>query len=90
MATAVQQEQSAAPCRWPTREEVEAKLRDTRRVVTNARHSAEELAAETATAVRRHPLRSLGAAMFTGAVVGSLAGLCAGFFLRPRHHRWEW
>ena len=90
MATAVQEERPAVACRWPTREEVEEKLRDARRVVTNARHSAEELAAETASTVRDHPLRSLGAAMFTGAVVGSVVGLCAGFFLRPRRRRWEW
>ena len=89
MATAIQQEQSAA-CPWPKREQVEEKLRDARRAVTNARHSAEDLAADTASTVRRHPLRSVGAAMFAGAVAGSVVGLCAGFFMRPRRRRWQW
>jgi hypothetical protein len=90
MATAVQDEHPAAPCRWPTREEVEAKLRDARQAVTSVRHSAEDLAAETASTVRRHPLRSVGAAMLAGAVAGSVVGMGAGFFMRPRRRRWEW
>lgn len=89
MATAIQQKQSAA-CRWPTRQEVEETFRDARRAVTHARHSAEDLAAGTASTVRRHPLRSVGAAMFAGAVAGSVVGLCGGFFMRPRRRRWEW
>ena len=70
------------PRRWPAREEIDEKLRDARRVVTNARHSAEDLAEDAASTVRRHPLRSVGAAMCAGAVAGFAVGFCAGFRMR--------
>lgn len=88
MAT-VQPERAIEPCGWPTREEVAEKLRAARRVVTTARHSAEDLTADTVSTVRRHPLRSMGAAVMTGAVFGSAFGFFAGFFMRPRR-RWRW
>lgn len=90
MATAVQAEPTTEPCGWPTREEVEETLRAARRAMTSARHSAEDLAADAVSTVRRHPLRSIGAAMFAGAVAGSVVGLGAAFFMRPRRRRWEW
>jgi hypothetical protein len=79
MATAVQPEHANEPRRWPAHEELEEQLRDARRAVTNARHSAEDLAVDAASTVRRHPLRSVGAAMFAGAVAGFAVGFCAGF-----------
>lgn len=82
MATTVQSEHASEPCRWPARGELEERLRDARLAVTNARHSAEDLAADAASAVRRHPLRSVGAAMCAGAVAGFAVGFCAGFRMR--------
>jgi ferric-dicitrate binding protein FerR (iron transport regulator) len=79
MATVAQPQHASEPCRWPAREELEEKLRDARRVVTNARHSAEDLAADAASTVRRHSLRSISAVMFAGAVAGFAVGFCAGF-----------
>ena len=89
MATAVQPEQSTEPCRWPTREELEEQFRHARRAVTHARRSAEDLAVGTVSTVRRHPLRSVGAAMMAGALAGSAVGLFAGLFMR-RRRRWGW
>ena len=94
MATAVQPECSTASFQWPTREAVVEKLRDARHAVTMARHSAEDLAADTVSTVRRHPLRAIGGAMAVGAAVGaavgSLAGLYAGREMRRPRRRWEW
>jgi hypothetical protein len=87
MATAVQQEHTAAPCRWPSREELEEQFRHARRAVTHARRSAEDLPAGIVSTVRRHPLRSVGAVMFAGAVAGSAVGFFAGCFMR-RRRRW--
>jgi len=90
MATAVQGECSAESFKWPTRDAMEENLRAARRVVTTARHTAEDLAADTVSKVRSHPLRSVGAAMMAGAFVGSAVGLFAGWFMRPRRRRWGW
>ncbi len=49
-------------------------LRGARRKVTTARYAAEDLAADAALKVRRHPLSAVSIAMVTGAVVGSLVG----------------
>ena len=69
---------------WPTLESMRENLRDTRHKVTAARHATEDFAADTALKVRRHPLRAVSVAMFTGAVVGSLVGPCIGWFGRIR------
>ena len=90
MATAFQAEHATEPCRWPTREELTEKLHAARRAAATARDTAEGVTADAVAKVRRHPLRALGAAMIGGAVIGSAAGLFAGFFMRPRRRRWEW
>ena len=90
MATAVQAEHTCASYKWPTHEEIEERVRAARRAMTSARNTAEDLTADAVAKVRRYPLRSLGAAMIGGAVVGSAAGFFAGFFMRPRRRRWEW
>ena len=89
MATAVQPERSTEPCRWPTREQVEERLRDARRAVTAVRHTAEDAAANTVSTVRRHPLRAVGGAMAAGALAGAFVGACAAWFMRTRR-RWGW
>lgn len=90
MATALHAEQPCASHKWPTREEIEESVRAARRAMTSARNTAEDVASDAVAKVRRHPLRALGAAMIGGAVIGSAAGLFAGFFMRPRRRRWEW
>jgi hypothetical protein len=87
MANATQSETAPACGGFPTREAIDEKLQAARRVVNIARETAEDVAAETAQTVRRHPLRAVGGAMATGAVIGAFAGLCAGWFMRPRPRR---
>lgn len=89
MATAVHEGRPIGPCRWPTAEAIEEKLRAASHAATAARHKAENLAAGTVEEVRRHPIRSVGAATVVGALAGSVVGLCAGWFMRPRR-RWLW
>ena len=87
MATATQPEIPPAPSAFPTREAIDEKLQAARRVVNIARETAEDVAAETAQTVRRHPLRAVGGAMAAGAVFGACAGICAAWFMRPRPRR---
>jgi hypothetical protein len=53
-------------------------LRGARRKLTIARHATEDFAADAALKVRRNPLRAVGVAIITGAIVGSLAGFGIG------------
>jgi hypothetical protein len=89
MATATQPEAPPAFGGFPTRETIDEKLQAARRVVNIARETAEDVAADTAQTVRRHPLRALGAAMAAGAVVGAFVGAGAAWLMQPRR-RWPW
>ena len=86
MATAIRlgaiSESLREPWASPTFESMRENLRDARRKVTAARYAAEDFAADAALNVRRHPLRAVSVAMFTGAVVGSLVGFGTGWFGR--------
>ena len=84
MPTANHAERVTEPCRWPTMDAVEENLRQARRVVTTARHAAEDAVTEAALNIRRHPLQAVGAAVVAGAVAGALAGFSAGWFARRR------
>jgi hypothetical protein len=77
-------ERLSAPWAWPTLESMRENLRDARRKATAARHATEDFADDAALKVRRHPLRAMGVAMVTGAVVGSLVGPCIAWFGRIR------
>jgi hypothetical protein len=69
---------------WQSVESTRENLRDARRKLTAARHATEDFAADAALKVRRNPLRAVGCAMITGAVVGSLAGFGIGRRRRTR------
>jgi ElaB/YqjD/DUF883 family membrane-anchored ribosome-binding protein len=84
MATATQSEKMTDPCRWPTMESVEDRLRQARRAANTARHAAEDAASEAALNIRRHPLTAVGAAAAVGALAGGLVGFGAGWFMRKR------
>jgi hypothetical protein len=87
MATATQPETPSAFSGFPTREAIDEKLQAARRVVNIARETAEDVAADTAQTVRRHPLRAVGGAMVAGALAGAFVGVFAGWFMRPRPRR---
>ena len=84
MATATQAERATEPCRWPTADSLEEKLREARRTVTDARHAVEDAVTEAGLNIRRHPLRAVGAAVVAGAAAGLLVGFGAGWFARKR------
>ena len=84
MATANQAERAPEPCRWPTVESLEEKLRGARHTVTTARHVAGDAVTDLVLDIRRHPLRAVGAAAVVGAAAGVLVGFGAGWFARKR------
>src|SRR5688572_25729334 len=84
MATAIRSERPNEPCQWPTLDSMEGTLRGARDAVTAARHVAKDFAANAELEFRRHPVGSVGVAVIAGAVVGSLVGFGAGWFMRSR------
>ena len=84
MATLDYVEGRSTACRWPTREAVEENLRQARRAVTNARHTAENAVDQTTLNIRRHPLEAVGAAAVVGAAAGAVIGFGVGWW---RHRR---
>ena len=86
MATATETPRATAtePCAWPTFDTVEEGARRVRRAVVDARHAAEDAAADARLTVRRHPIASVAAGVATGAVLGAAFGLAFAFVARPR------
>lgn len=84
MATAAQLERTTEPCGSPTLESVEDNVREARRVVSMARHAAEDAASEAASNIRRHPLRAVGTAVAVGALVGGLFAFSVVWCARSR------
>ena len=56
---------------WPSRRQIEERMRTARRAIEDARHSAEDLAADATVTVRRHPLTSVAAAAGAGVLLGA-------------------
>ncbi len=69
---------------WPSREEIESRVRKARRVAAEAKHTAEDLAADATLRVRRRPLTMVAAAAGAGLVAGAAFGFVAGFFAKAR------
>jgi hypothetical protein len=72
------------PCSWPTLDTFEEGARRVRRAMVDARHSAEDAAAEARLTVRRYPLASVTAGAASGALVGAACGLVVALLTR-RH-----
>lgn len=84
MPFAAHAERTAEPCRWPAVESVGENLRQARHAVDEARHAAEDAIGDATMKIRRHPLRSIGAAVVAGAIAGALVGFGAGWFAGRR------
>ena len=88
MATAIRSDQLSEsppePCAWPAFDSMHDAVRGARATVASARHAAEELTAVAAEQARTHTVRTVAAAVATGAVVGSLLGFGCGWFARNR------
>jgi hypothetical protein len=56
---------------WPSRRQIEERVRLARRAMNDARHSAEDFAADATVTVRRHPLTSVAAAAGAGVLLGA-------------------
>lgn len=69
---------------WPTREELQERMREARRLAIEARHTAEDMAADATRAVRRRPLTAVAAAAGAGALVGIALGVGAAFAVKAR------
>lgn len=69
---------------WPSRAEVEDRVRKARRMAADAKHTAEDLAADATLRVRRRPLTAVAAAAGVGLVAGAAFGFVAGFFAKTR------
>jgi ElaB/YqjD/DUF883 family membrane-anchored ribosome-binding protein len=83
MTTTVREAKEAVAERLnPALESLEEKMRGARRAMTHGRHATEDLAADAALHVRRHPLASLAMAGAAGAVAGLLFGLAIGWQVR--------
>lgn len=64
---------------WPSRQQIDERVRNARRAINDARHTAEDVAAEATVTVRRHPLSSVAAAAGAGVLLGAaLVGAIAG------------
>jgi hypothetical protein len=70
------------PAHWPTREVLEENLREVRHAVTAARHAAEDVAADAALTIRRHPLRAVAGGVIVAGLAGVVVGFGAGWFAR--------
>lgn len=75
---------SGVPYCWPSAEAMEDILRKTRRSMSEARHAAEDFAAEAGLEVRRHPLAAVGLATGAGIVAGVVVGFAAAWYVRGR------
>jgi hypothetical protein len=86
MATATETARATAtePCAWPTLDTVEEGARRVRRALVDARHAAEDAAADARLTVRRHPIASVAAGAAAGAVLGAAFGAAVTFFTRRR------
>jgi ElaB/YqjD/DUF883 family membrane-anchored ribosome-binding protein len=67
----------------PALESIEESVRQVRRSFVVQRHAAEDLVAEGALQVRRHPLSAVAVAGAAGALVGCMLGFALGW----RPHR---
>jgi hypothetical protein len=85
MATATETARTSAatePCAWPTLDTFEEGTRRVRRALVDARHTAEDVAADARLTVRRHPITSVAAGMAAGAFVGAACGIAVALFAR--------
>jgi ElaB/YqjD/DUF883 family membrane-anchored ribosome-binding protein len=83
MATAIREfVDTRIPGACTSAEYAEDALRAARRTAVEVRHAAEDLATDAVREVRRHPLRSIGAAVGVGLVAGAFAGFTAGWWVR--------
>lgn len=63
---------------WPSREQLEDGLRQARRVVKDARHTAEDAVEDASVAIRHHPLMAVSVAAAAGLLLGaSCVGVAA-------------
>lgn len=72
---------------WPSREEVDERLRQARRVVKEARNTAEDMAADATRTVRRNPLTAVAMAAGAGMTLGVAFGFVTGFVMKGRRRR---
>jgi ElaB/YqjD/DUF883 family membrane-anchored ribosome-binding protein len=75
--------ESLEPPRWATPERFEERVRDARRVATDARQAAREAAVAAAVTIKEHPLRSVAGAALVGTLTGVMIGFVAGWLVQP-------
>ena len=88
MATAIRagviSESPAEPCAWPAFESTHEDVCGARAKAAAARQTAGQLAAQTASHIRSHPVQSASVALAAGALLGSLVGFGLAWFARNR------